>query len=76
MVLPFYIFRGFAVIEFAVEVTPVSYISIVGRFLPFDVDKFVFGVGNRRERFFYQFLDSITILFCFLVEYLEGSIVK
>lgn len=74
MVLSFYDFRGCAFVEFTVTFTPVGDISVVRRFNSFDVDVFILGVGNFWECFIYQFLGSVTVLFSFLIEYLECAV--
>jgi hypothetical protein len=51
MVLPLDGFRGHAIVELTFTFAPVDNIAIVRRFLSFDIDVFMFGVGNGRKGF-------------------------
>ena len=68
MVLTFQGLRGSSRIEFAITLTPVAEIAIVGGLIPFDYDVPIFRVGNCWKPDFQQYLAGVSVLFRFLVE--------
>ena len=74
MVLPSKGFRGFVIVELAITLAPVDYVSVKRRPISLYVDEFMFGVRNCWKRLVQQFFAGMAVLFSFLVKYLERSV--